>query len=90
MVRKQFYLTPEIDRELDLAARREGRAVAEIIREILVKGLKIKQPTKSGGKVLMEMAIRAATGPKNLSKDFSAYLYGSKSPNYGKTGKASR
>ena len=85
MIRKQVYLTPEIDRELIVAARREGKAVAEVIREILQKSLKIKkirqQPPAS---VLFRITGMVKKSPGDLSTNLFDYLYGDKSPNYGK------
>lgn len=90
MIRKQLYLTPEIDRELALTAGREGRTVAEVVREILAKELKTKRRSGNCGKVLLGMARKAVDGPKDLSRDLSSYLYGRKSLNYGKNEKTSR
>ncbi len=90
MLRKQLYITAEIDRELTLVARRGGRSVAEVVREILTKGLKVKHSAKNSGSTLLKMAKEAGRGPKDLSKNFSSYLYGNKSFSYGKNRKDSR
>jgi hypothetical protein len=86
MIRKQVYLTPQIDRELDIVAKQEGKSVAEVIRERLEKSLRIKkdQP-QNGAEVLLKMAKNASSsGVEDLSTNLFDYLYGDKSPNYGK------
>lgn len=84
MIRKQFYITPELDRALTILARDEGKSVAEVHREILARVIKANSKTKSGGEVLLEMAANAFKGPGDLSTNLFDYLYGEKSPNYGK------
>lgn len=91
MIRKQFYVTPEIDRALVILARQEGKPVAEIVREVLEKSLKTPQKPKSAGQVLLDLAnMGFKGGPKDLSSNLFDYLYGDKSPNYGRSKKAIR
>jgi len=90
MIRKQFYLTPEIHRELVIFARQQGKTVAQVIREILEKTLKIRKTDEAPADVLLRIAARAGKGPGDLSVNLTSYLYGKKSPNYGKTKKAIR
>ena len=86
MIRKQVYLTPEIDRALTTLARSKGKNVAETLREILNEELNIKEKNQENpGAVLVRMAANAVKGgPKDLSRNLTSYLYGEKSPNYGK------
>lgn len=84
MIRKQFYVTPEIDRALIILARQDGKTVAEVVREILQKVLKVRQKKEPAGAVLLRMAENAFRGPGDLSTNLFDYLYGNKSPNYGK------
>lgn len=85
MIRKQVYLTPEIDRELVITARREGKAVAGVIREILQKSLKIKKiRQQQSAAVLFRITGMVKKSPGDLSSNLFDYLYGDKSPNYGK------
>lgn len=84
MIRKQIYLTPEIDGALEIAARQQGKAVARIVREILVKGLQLKSQPENPGMFLLDLAAIAGKGPKNLSQNMFSYLYGEKSRNYGR------
>ena len=90
MIRKQFYVTPEIDRQLTILARQEGRPVAQVHREILERELRIKNKQLSGAEVLLRLGARAGKGPKDLSTNLFDYLYGDKSPNYGKRKKTTR
>ena len=85
MIRKQLYLTPEIDRQLVIEARRQGKATAEVVRNILAKSLKTGKAKEAPGAVLVRMGENAFKGgPKDLSRNLFSYLYGDKSPNYGK------
>ena len=89
MIRKQLYLTPEIERELLIAARRQGKTTAEVVRKILEKGLAIEKRTEeNAGTFLFRLAQNTFKGPKDLSTNLTSYLYGDKSPNYGKGGKS--
>ncbi|MDP3733339.1 MAG: hypothetical protein Q8Q91_02240 [Candidatus Daviesbacteria bacterium] len=90
MIRKQFYVTPEIDRALIILARQEGKPVAEIHRETLEKGLKIRSSQKKTISVLDRITGIAKKGPGDLSTNLFSYLYGDKSPNYGKNKNTSR
>lgn len=85
MIRKQLYLTPEIERELVIEARRHGKTTAEVVRNILEKSLNIEKRKKENpGAVLLRLAANAGHGPKDLSTNLYSYLYGEKSSKYGK------
>ncbi len=85
MIRKQLYLTPEIDRVLKIKARRLGKTTAEVVRKILEKNLEIKkQKEENPAAVLLRLAANAGHGQKDLSTNLYSYLYGDKSSKYGK------
>ena len=88
MIQKQLYITPEIDRALQILARREGKPVAEVHREILERELVTKSKPRSGAEVLLRLTGVAGKGPKDLSTNLFDYLYGDKSPDYGRRKKA--
>lgn len=90
MIRKQFYVTPQIERELEILARQKGKSVAEVVREVLEHSLKIKKTDDSPAEVLLKIAARAGNGPGDLSVNLTSYLYGKKSRNYGKNKKVIR
>lgn len=90
MIRKQLYITPEIDRELTILARREGKTVAHVYREILEKELKIIKGNEHPAAFLFRITGIGHKGPKDLSTNLTRYLYGDLSPNYGKRKKTSR
>lgn len=90
MIRKQVYLTPEIDRELFILAQKEGRPVAELVRYILAKHLRTKKTEENPATILLELAKNTFKGPRDLSVNLTSYLYGDKSPNYGRHKKTSR
>jgi len=73
-----------MDRELEIAARKEGKREAQLIREFLAAGLKMETPIENAGTFLLDLAAIGARGPKDLSTNMFDYLYGDKSPNYGK------
>lgn len=83
MIRKQLYLPDNLEREIKYLARKEIKTEAEIIRELLSIGLVRKKPKTAPAEVLLRIAAKAKTGPKDLSANIEAYLYGKKSPNYG-------
>lgn len=84
MQRMQLYITPEIDRALKTTARQKGKRTAQVVREILAKGLKVKQKPESPGTFLLELASMGFKGPGDLSTNLTSYLYGEKSPIYGR------
>lgn len=84
MQRMQLYITPEIDRALKTTAKQKGKRMAQIAREILAKGLKVKQKPESPGMFLLDLAAMGFKGPGDLSTNLTSYLYGEKSPNYGR------
>lgn len=85
MIRKQVYLTVEIDRALTTLARSKGKTAAEILRGILNEELNLKNKTQeTAGAVLLRIAARAGKGPTDLSRNLKSYLYGKKSSNYGR------
>ncbi|GEM_PF-961904 len=84
MIRKQIYLTPVLNRELAIAARREGKSEAAVIREILELKLQLKKINENPAAVLLKLAQHTFKGPGDLSANLTRYLYGDKSPNYGR------
>lgn len=85
MIRKQIYLTPELDRELTIVANRQGKSVAEVVRETLSRSLNIqRRKNEPAGAVLLRLAANAWEGPSDLSTNLFGYLYGEKSRKYGK------
>jgi len=84
MIRHQIYLTPQLKREIQVQARKNGKSQSEVIRETLEEKFKIKDKKLSGGEVLLKIAARAVKGPGDLSTNLFDYLYGNKSPNYGR------
>ena len=77
MIRTQVYLPKSLYQHIDLVAKKEKKAKAQIIREVLEEGVKRKQG--NAGKVLLEIAAMAKKyqwkGPKDLSKNIDKYLY---------------
>lgn len=80
MLRTQVYLPEELDQDLKLLAKKEEKAVAELIRELLREGLaRKKRKRKNAGDTLLDIAKLAGKGPGDLSTNLFDYLYGEKS-----------
>jgi hypothetical protein len=82
MIRTQVYLTEEQARDIKLRAMRENKREAEVIRELLGKGLQYsasKQHESTGDALLRlarlgeELQVKA---PADLSSRIDDYLYG--------------
>jgi hypothetical protein len=83
MKRKQIYLTETLDREISILSKKVDKPKSEIIRDLLEAGLR-RKTKEAPANVLLKIAAKATAGPGNLSTNLNSYLYGSKSPNYGK------
>jgi len=79
MIRKQVYLTEDLNRRLRLLSQQQQKPEAEVIRETLEKGLK-DEPSMSTGEALLGLAELGKrlnlTGPTDLSERHDDYLYG--------------
>lgn len=77
MIRTQVYLPKQLYQTIDLVAKKERKAKAQVIREALEEGVRKKQA--NAGKVLLEIAAMAKKykwrGPKDLSTNHDKYLY---------------
>lgn len=82
MIRTQVYLTEEQERDIKLRAKRENKHEAEVIRELVSKGLAHTQGTRreSTGEALLRLAKLGeklrVTAPDDLSVRIDDYLYG--------------
>ena len=79
MIRKQIYLTRELDQFIHVLSQKQNKPEAEVIRELLQTGIK-KQPRMSTGEALLGLAKLGEnlglTGPADLSERHDEYLYG--------------
>jgi hypothetical protein len=82
MVRTQVYLTEEQARDIKLQAKRENKAEAEVIRELVNKGLDTSQRAnrETTGDALLRFAKLGeelqVQAPTDLSSRIDEYLYG--------------
>jgi hypothetical protein len=78
MIRTQVYLTEEQARDIKLRAKRERKHEAEVIRELVSKGLKssTSHGQESTGDSLLRLAKIGGKGPADLSSRADDYLYG--------------
>ena len=74
MIRTQVYLTKQLHQEIGVVAKKEKKAAAQIIRELLEEGLSAKKK-HTIGKALLELSKINAKGPKDLSEKIDEYLY---------------
>ena len=84
MIRTHIYLTEEQDQLIELRVRRERRSKAEVVRDIVDRGLAVdaSAPTRTSGQALLELAELGKqlnlSGPTDLSTNHDDYLYGDK------------
>lgn len=81
MIRTQVYLTEEQARDIKLQAKRERKAEAEVIRELVSEGLRTvgQERRESTGASLLRLAAIRGKGPADLSTRIDDYLYGEES-----------
>jgi hypothetical protein len=76
MIRKQVYLTEELDRLISLTAVSERKPEAEIIREKLRAGFAARKSARTGGDALLKLAAMAVTSDDPyLSRNIDKHLY---------------
>jgi hypothetical protein len=85
MIRTQVYLTEEQARSIKLRSQQDQKPEAELIRELLDAGLRIRAQRakrKTTGETLLELAELGnklgLSGPTDLSTNLDDYLYGDK------------
>ena len=79
MIRTQVYLTEEQARDIKLKAKQEKKPEAEVIRELVSKGLhQAASRLESTGDSLLRLAATGGKGPVDLSSRVDDYLYGDK------------
>ena len=78
MVRKQIYITRELEQYIHVLAQKQNKPEAEVIRELVSKGLKTAPPSRqeSTGASLLRLAGIHGKGPADLSTRTDDYLYG--------------
>jgi hypothetical protein len=79
MIRKQIYITPELDQYINVLAQKQEKPEAEVIRDLLQKGIKRQEPGSTGEALrgLAALGERLGlSGPTDLSERHDDYLYG--------------
>lgn len=78
MIRKQVYLTAELDQRLRREAKRQRRTEAEILREALTAQLNATDPSSSDASqdALWRLVGIGASKESNLSERVDEVLYG--------------
>ena len=75
MIRTQVYLPEQLYQEITIVSKKEKKAAAQVVRELLEEGLLIKRKNTSIGKALLLLSKINAQGPKDLSTNIDNYLY---------------
>ena len=84
MIRKQLYLTPDLNQTVKFLSLQEHKAEAEIIREALELGIEVKakkkaQTAKATLQGLADLGKELGIkGPADWSTNLDDYLYGDK------------
>jgi hypothetical protein len=84
MIRTHIYLTEEQVRVIELKSLREQRPKAEVMRDLVDRGLQADDTTvrRTAGQALLDLAALGEklgmTGPTDLSTNHDDYLYGGK------------
>jgi hypothetical protein len=78
MIRKQVYLTPELDQRLRREAARQRRSEAEILREALAARLNApsSEPADPSADALWDLVGIGASNATDLSERVDEVLYG--------------
>lgn len=77
MIRTQIYLPKQLYQAIDLVAKKEKKAKAQVIREVLERALEKKAETIGDalGKLIDAGKKFHFHGPKDLSTNHDKYLY---------------
>jgi hypothetical protein len=76
MIRKQIFLTPDLERQIALTAATEGKPQAQVVRETLHAGFARRRPARNGGDALLALAGLAGNSDDPLlSRRIDDYLY---------------
>jgi predicted DNA-binding protein len=79
MIRKQIYLTRELDQHIHVLSQKENKPEAQVIRELLETGIKKQHPMSTGEALLGLSRLGeklGIAGPTDLSERHDDYLYG--------------
>ncbi|MCA9407518.1 MAG: ribbon-helix-helix protein, CopG family [Candidatus Omnitrophica bacterium] len=78
MVRTQIYLPKDLHQRLTRLASQRGKPMAQLVRDLIDKGLKEREEGDFSGKEALTklFAIQATGSPKDLSQQVDHYLYG--------------
>jgi len=75
MIRTQVYLPKLLYDNISTVAKKEQKAAAQIVRELLEEGITKKTKSANSGKALLKLSRIKARGPRNLSINLDKYLY---------------
>jgi len=76
MIRTQIYLPNEVYQGVQWVARKEKKATAQVIRELLAQSLTKRIKSMNAGARLLKLAERAVAGlPSDLSVNIDDHLY---------------
>lgn len=76
MIRTQVYLPKTLHQSIEILSKRKKQSKAELIRNLLERGLTREELGGSSGVALLDLVKIKARGPKNLSVEIDKVLYG--------------
>ncbi len=76
MIRTQIYIPEELHQETMFLAKKQGKSMAELLRNFITIGIIEEKKKKSKQRSLSSLArLGIKGGPKDLSKNIDKYLY---------------
>jgi hypothetical protein len=75
MLRTQLYLPEDLRQEINTVARQEKKPAAEIMRELMLEGIKNRHRPTVGAAMSRLASLKVKGGPPDLSVNLDKYLY---------------
>lgn len=75
MDRTQVYLYKSQSQEIALIAKRHKKAKAEVIRDLIQRGIEANKNRETIGQALQKLISLKVAGPADLSTNIDKYLY---------------
>lgn len=75
MLRTQLYLPEDLRQEINAVARQEKKPAAEIMRDLLLEGIKNRHQQTAGAAMARLASLKVKGGPSDLSVNLDKYLY---------------
>jgi hypothetical protein len=70
-----IYLPHDLRQQIQLRAERDKKPQAQVIRELLEKGMQVEKPPMSGEGLLKIARLAVKGAPPDFSENIDTYLY---------------